>query len=219
MNEKLSSERFSGVVDRVVESSRNGILLTDELIGSVLHEIPERINDSDRELVARIIRSLDPFCDWARHGLAIKYLQSGGSPDELHLEIQRIEDSRLEVSNSSEHTRFIEAVISGVDEIYHQTSQFFDRVRSVETLMGYDQDVTNELFVTLGVWNDSASKMSLLALLPEELTFPLKDFDPPIYDHRLHGFVLELLTRLGEEGRVGVSIVGGKFGTTESSDG
>jgi hypothetical protein len=201
MNESMSSERFTDLVEHVAEVARDGKLLTEELHQRVLESLPEQEGEGSLKAIARAVRQLGPTCDWREFQWANEFLQAGGCPDEAHLEIQRINDERESLFKGPEFNQAASGIAQGLIEIHQDQRRFIQVMRDAETLMGFDQEVTNQLIAPLGGWDDSAVPASLLELLPEDLVFPLrKSRRASPYDHRFHLLVRELVSRLGDEG-------------------
>ncbi len=200
MNETMSSKQFTNLVEGVVEEARDSRLLSEELYQEVLEQIlPARVKENN-ESIAWAVRQLSPFCDWREFGWANDHLGAGGQLDDLHLEIQRVNDKRKAMRYGQEYHRTVASLAHGVVQYYKDQRRFFQMMRDAETLMGFDQEFTNKLVATLGPWDELAVPNSLIDLLPEELTFPLrKTHRATPYDHRVHLLVRLLVSRLGTE--------------------
>jgi hypothetical protein len=75
-------------------------------------------------------------------------------------------------------------------------------IEHVEGMMGFDVEATKGIIETLGAWDETAVHDSVLELLPEELSFPMRRRHRSMpYDHRIHLLVEELLTRMGDDAR------------------
>jgi hypothetical protein len=198
MSEAMPSERFTNLVMHVAELARGGTLLTKEVYQQVIDSLAEQ--EGSLRSIAQAVRQLGSFCDWSEFRWADEFLRAAGCQDQVHLEIQRINEERESYYKGPRFNQTVEKIAQGLKESQEDQRRLMQAMRDVETLMGFDQEVTNQLFATLGDWDDSAVPASLLELLPEDLVFSLKRTRrASLYDHRLHLLVRELVTRLGDK--------------------
>lgn len=200
MNKALPSQQFTALIEYVVEVARGGASLTEDLYDAVFNTLSDMGEGPSRETIALAVRELNFFCDWTEFDRANEFLQAGGTLDQVAIEIQRTRDER---KASLEALRFDPAVTNigeELNEIRKNQRHFMKTMRDVETLMGFDEEVLNQLYQSLGKWDEEAASMSLLDLLPEELTLPFRASQGSTpYDHRLHSLVHEFVSRLGSE--------------------
>ena len=201
MNDAMPPNQFTSLLERIAEAGRGGALLSEMLYQEVLEQIPIAEDDGDNEAIALAARQLSPFCDWSEFGLANDYLGAGGCVDDLHLEIQRINDDlKRRTGEGTEYDRSLRDLVDFTVKSLEGSRQSSQAMRNLETLMGFDQEATNKLIAPLGTWDKMLVPNSLFELLPEEVTFPLRKTQRSTpYDHRIHLLVQELASRLGVE--------------------
>ncbi len=215
-----ATDAFTRLIMQVVEGARRNALVSESLYREILAQASTAWGQSEPETIALALRSLEAFCNWPEFGWAMERLGDGIRVEDVHLERQRVEEEwqaklcqpeyegyrtkrdQLRAESEEAETKADRLSV----EVWESERRFFKKARHIETLMGFDRDVMNELIATLGPWDSSAVPESALDLLPEELTFPLSESfrrtpRATPYDHRLHVLVRELVSRLGEEGR------------------
>ncbi len=68
--------------------------MSDDVYRSVLELAPHSWCLSEPETLAPALRQLAVFCDWREFKCANELLDAGTQPDQLYLEIQRINEER-----------------------------------------------------------------------------------------------------------------------------
>ena len=202
LSENMPSRQFRRLVEQVVEVAHAHTLLSEEQYQEVFRQIPVPDDDESKEAISLAVRELGPFCDWSDHSRANSYLEVEGSPDDVHLEIQRIKDEREATLKGPEFEHLVTGMVAKFKELHEVRRNFALAMRDAETLMGFDQEVTNKRLAPLGAWDDQVIPKSIFELLPDDLTFPLRRTTPRVtpYDHRIHLLVRELVSRLDDVG-------------------
>ena len=193
---------FTSLVGQIVDLKHGGTLLSDDLYRSVLKLAFHSWCLSEPETLAPALRQLGVFCDWREFKWANELLDAGTQPDELYLEVHRINEERERLFRGPEFNETVAEIADSLATGQESQRRLLQHLRDGETLMGFDQAVMDNLNETLGPWDDAAVPGSLLEILPAEVLFPLRDHERSTpYDHRLHLLVRELASRLGKTGR------------------
>jgi len=196
----MSNESFTNLVNQVVDAARRGEILGQDLYLSALESAPSSWCRLEPKTVSHCIRQLGEFCDWDAYRWATECLAGGVRQEDLPDEINRIEEQKEVIFRSVVNEEAIDKLAKGYGQLVENNRKFLTAMRDVETLMGFDSEATKGLVRTLGAWDWNAIPGSLIDLLPQELTFPLRQTQRSMpYDHSIHLLVKELISRMGEE--------------------
>jgi hypothetical protein len=201
-------DSFKNLVNQAIDAARNGTELSEPLYRSILEIATPACAESQPESFAVAVRQLGIHCDLGELSRVCKMLDSGANSESIEHVIQHNIASRKAFFEEAACDESVKACVEAVAAIRESEENFFTQIRKLELLMGFDQVAMNGLIEMIGSFDDTKLPGRLVDILPEEISFPIRDHDETRpYDHRLHLLVRELILLMREESRWNEDII------------
>jgi hypothetical protein len=188
---------FQSALSATTAAINSGGAVPTEGTAAALASAPSEFRGQALEALAEALPALVSSSNWERFSWQEEQLRDGTPPASL--------DEKWKEHRAWQQGN-LQQVIARMSPLKEETDKnntdVWTRIRQFETHLGFAEDLAGKICNTIAPQDGAAGTISLNGLLPQGL-LPQDDLDAsdPPYDHTLHLFVRELLTRLGQTGR------------------